>query len=242
MLSYEAKTYLGTRPSNQDRMYAKTGEIVGQSCGLFAIADGMGGLKDGHIAAEIAVEAVSEWWKKKATAGANDEAEAVKSEFCVLFAKINDAIIAHANTQSVTLGTTLSLLFICNNTYHIAHTGDTRIYLTQKRFFRKKTLLLTQDQTWGADKIRENAITPKEIHMYPKKNMLTGCLGVFEAPKMFFATGELKKSATFTLCSDGLYRVIPTPTNTAENLIATAQALNTKDNASVIVVNHADLL
>jgi serine/threonine protein phosphatase PrpC len=239
------QTHIGTRPSNQDRLFAKIATINGQSCGIFCAADGMGGLKDGHTAAELAISAVSDWWETQVENG-----EVKHGGLSALFQSINQKIFSHAAKQKSAIGTTLSLLLICNTSYYIAHTGDTRIYLIQKSFFRTTFRQLTHDQTWGADKQREGILSQEEINMHPKRNMLTGCLGVFEEAKVFLSSGQIKKSGTFILCSDGMYRLVDrkaitkaatarslTPEALADNLIKSAESRGVKDNASVVVVS-----
>ena len=232
------QTYIGARQVNQDRMFAAVGQVNGMECGLFCVADGMGGTQDGHYAAELAVEGLLNWWESDCFEQPN---------FPVIFNEINEKIMAHAKVQKTTLGTTLSLLFICNGKYYITHTGDSRIYLAKKKLFCSKITTLTQDHTYGADKQRAG-MPKQEISINPKKNMLTSCLGVFENPKLFTSTGTMQKNDVFLICSDGLYRVLNDKalaktitskkhiTTLATELIQMAEKRGAKDNATAVVV------
>jgi protein phosphatase len=223
-------------------MFAKLGNApTGEAIGLFCVADGMGGMKDGHRAAEIAVSGVQHWWE-------NRVGTSTEKNFTRLFETVNTVILDQGKQQKATLGTTLSLLYIRGDTYHIAHTGDSRIYLVQKKLLRTESVIISEDQTWGADKLREQILTREEISQHTNKNMLTGCLGVFEEPRVFMSSGKLEKSGTFIICSDGLYRTIPREMlekmairkqpamDLADALINTAAERGTKDNATVVAV------
>ncbi|MCL1877581.1 MAG: serine/threonine-protein phosphatase [Defluviitaleaceae bacterium] len=240
MLEAAMQTCIGSRPSNQDRMFAKTEIISGKTCGLFCVADGMGGYSDGHIAAEMAVSHVTDMW---ANMWAN-RASSDTPDFSALFDAINREIITYARAQNETLGTTLSLLFICGKSYTIAHTGDSRIYLIRKKFFRRTSSVLTEDQTWASEKLREGKIPLAEIRANPNRNKLTGCLGIYSEPKIFTTSGRIKRGDTFILCTDGLYRAVDkkilitqkSPAESAEHLIKTVETHESRDNASVVVV------
>jgi protein phosphatase len=166
-----------------------------------------------------------------------------------LFNVINNDIAAFARKQKTSPGTTLSMLLINNDDYYVAHTGDTRIYVTQKQPYGVHSVQLTRDHTWGAEKLREGALTQEEIMFHRKRNMLTGCLGIFEIPKVFTASGKIDGTGSaFLLCSDGLYKTIDNktlmatalsenPAKAAEMLVHEAESGGTKDNASVVVVH-----
>jgi protein phosphatase len=244
-LEAAAQTYIGERPANQDRMFLDiVAKSDGQRCGIFCIADGMGGLKDGERAAELAVESVSQWW----LAFRNTGVAFIEKEHTKLFKAVNAKLIEFAKKQKTSPGTTLTLLIISGDDYYIAHTGDTRIYSAQKQTDGVHCQQLTKDHTWGAEKLREGVLTQEEINAHRKKNMLTGCLGIFEEPKIFTATGKIINNSVFLLCTDGLYKAFESkslmaialdekPTQSVEILINEAQNRGTKDNASVVVIH-----
>ena len=233
MLEAAAGTCTGNRKSNQDRMFYQTD---GQR-GVFCVADGMGGTKDGHYAAELAVGAVQAWW---------ESGEVSAEDFELLFQAINEEILSYATTQKTTLGTTLSLVFIENETYTIAHTGDSRVYLVKKKLFGREVTMLTEDHTHAADQIR-TGYSPQDVEKSPKKNMLTACLGVFPTARVFITSGTLLKGSVFVVCSDGVYRILDEKaigklatmnkpaSEVASGLIEAVEGRRAKDNASVVV-------
>ena len=220
-------TDIGHRETNQDRVLAITGDTTDMPCGLFCVADGMGGLQDGECAATQAVELLENWWNSTYKETTPTGAEVLDS-FFTLFKSVNDAI--KHNTEEAKSGTTCSLLLIQGRDYYIAHAGDSRIYHIENRIFAPFAMpvQLTEDHSHNG--------------------RLTSCLGAFNKPKIFTHTGTISKPCTFVLCSDGMYRTVPDKQligltrrlrNCGElvnNLVTTALKQGTQDNVSVVVV------
>jgi len=232
------------RPTNQDRMYADVKTLSDVTCGIFCVADGMGGLADGHVAADFTVESIRQWWQEVFQPGIE-----INPSLVALFSTINESIRDWGRQQGKRYGTTCSVLLICEHNYFIVHTGDSRIYLMQKPTLgRKKIVQLTEDHNWLADQQRLGFLPKDEMQINPNKNKLTGGLGDFEYPRVFTYTNKLKKSDTFILCSDGLYRLIndreltraaarfPDCEALATGLMQSALAGKADDNVSVMVV------
>lgn len=238
------------RPTNQDRILAKADILDGCSCGLFCVADGMGGLSDGHFASSLSVEILEKWWKNRLPEIKNNiDTSFIFEEFTHLFTKINEQILEKAKQDSTQIGTTCSLLFVLNDDYYIAHSGDTRIYAVQKKLIQNQITQLTEDHTWLVDQLKAGVYTEETVRTHPHRNRLTGCLGVFEKPRIAFSTGQVSKNSVFILATDGLYRNVNTKemarhatrhTN-IEYLVSELVNLSSKrgavDNISVVAVN-----
>ena len=255
LLETATATDRGTREINQDRVFAKTGHIGDMPCGLFCVADGMGGLQDGDYAALVAVEAVEGWWEVLEQQSHSATQSEILNALLLLFQSINNTILSHAKKGNSPLGTTCSLLLIRDKQYYIAHSGDSRIYHMEKKqsvftFLRQfaRPIQLTEDHNWATEQVKKGEMNPLEIINHPKRNMLTSCLGVYERPKIFTYSGTIDKSCMFLLCSDGLYRVLQDCEFSSlarqhkqcetltEKLIARALKQGASDNASVVVV------
>ena len=199
------------RTVNQDRMFAKSDYINGSLCGLFGVADGMGGLSEGAFAASMAVNILEQWWYSKLhllvgyTSLNEDD---IIHELKKLFYAINYDIKEYADNLNAMVGTTFSVLLICNNKYYVVHAGDSRIYMITRFGIRRRISKLTDDHTWLAKQVREGAISTDEVADHPEKNRLTSCLGVLEIPEIFIDSDLIKMESLFILCSDGLYDVI----------------------------------
>ncbi|MCL1999403.1 MAG: serine/threonine-protein phosphatase [Turicibacter sp.] len=236
-----ALSSIGNRAENQDRLYYKIDTVDGQNCGLFCVADGMGGLADGHLAAVAAVEGLGKWWENLPKILSSGY---ILEQLQNLFHDINRQILQMANKS----GTTLSVLLIVGNTYYIAHSGDSRIYMIKKSFNKAALRQLTEDHSWQAEQLKKAELTAAQIAANPLKNRITSCLGVYENPKLFTNFGRLSRSTIFILCSDGLYRAVSDKefAKTAKRKAASEKlaakylykaALNgVSDNASILTV------
>jgi len=244
-------TYIGKRETNQDRVFAKIDTASGLY-GLFGVADGMGGLDDGHYAATALVEAAERWWLEDLPAllAPPPQGELLLNALKAFLLSVNESVLSYSREQQAKLGTTCSLLLIYGGTYYVAHAGDSRIYHTQRRLFgRTRISQLTQDHSWRADQQRLGKLSANEIEANPRRNRLTSCIGVYDQPTIFTGSGGVKRNDTFIICSDGLYRVFNEAEigklaasnrqcgQLAKSLIDIAQERDTADNASVVAVN-----
>lgn len=189
-----------TMPINEDRIWHKTCKSDDFSCGLFLVADGIGG-RNGNLASQTVVDVLSTWWENSMTMIVSSEYKMER-----LLASL-DGAIANANTNVIALqtnklvGTTLSLLFIKKQHYFIRHVGNSRIYSLGQNF-----LQLTPDNTYAANLARAGKITEAEIATHPKRNVLTRCIGV--KCELYKHEEQYTPGAQFLLCTKGFYNAI----------------------------------
>jgi protein phosphatase len=179
---------------NQDNFVYKIVEADNSYAGIFAVADGVGGLDRGEVASTIAISNINKWWNDDFKKYFND-AETLKQSLILCFKKSNEDIIQYSKQNNMRTATTLSALLIHKNMYYIVHTGDSRIYRIDG-----KIELLTVDQSCYINKT-VNGITYR-------KSVLTDCLGSKESLNCHHTFGEIYKNQIFVLCSDGIYKTI----------------------------------
>jgi serine/threonine protein phosphatase PrpC len=84
-------------------MYAKIANISNNICGLFCVADGMGGLADGQYAATVAADAAGEWWDTRLQAlidsGDIANESILHGELSRIFAYANTTILQQDRRQ-----------------------------------------------------------------------------------------------------------------------------------------------
>lgn len=188
-------TDVGIRnPINQDRFVYRVVDTGDSQAGIFAVADGVGGLDKGEIASAIAISNVNKWWNEEFQQYFNHKEELIKS-LINSFKKINRDIIYYSKENNIKSGTTLSVLLIHKDMYYIVHIGDSRIYK-----FTRKCERLTIDHSCVMDKVIGEKIV--------KKSLLTECLGVRQNINYFTSLGDIGKGDIFFLCSDGIYKTI----------------------------------
>jgi len=171
------------------------------------VADGVGGMDFGEFASGYTICCIKRWWDtrikilivkpkplKKLIVQVNKELEE-------LIKDINNDIFQYGISHGLKGGTTLSLVFIYDNSFILKHTGDSRIYM-----FAGELLQLTKDQSWVEREVDKGIFTKEQAELNPMRNILTMCLGVFTDLKLQSLLGFLPRGAVFILCSDGLYR------------------------------------
>ncbi|MDQ2085704.1 protein phosphatase 2C domain-containing protein [Herbivorax sp. ANBcel31] len=191
---------------NQDNLLVKIGETHFGEFGLFVIADGMGGLSAGEVASSIIVSNFKKWWEKDLSALINTDnfnLHLIDIGLKKLIQAINQNILDYGTSIKESVGSTLSMLFLYNNSYLIKHIGDSRIYLINKNITK-----LTKDHSWVAQLVREGKLTWKQAKNHPKRNVLTKCMGVSNDIDLYELKGSIMETDNFLLCSDGFYNYL----------------------------------
>lgn len=241
-LKYEAfgATDVGIQKKvNEDSFVYRIAEANGFPCGIFAIADGVGGLANGEVASSVAISYINKWWENDLKSYFSNLDYLIKS--LIETVKItNSKIRKLSNAKSIKMATTICILFLYKDTYFVFNVGDSRIYKINS-LFRVKTEQLTLDHSQTIDKVQNGRIV--------RKSVLTQYLGSNDDFEYYCTTAKLKKNDYFMLCSDGIYK---TQTDDAiggifkknlneiskigSDLIEHAKANKENDNISIIVV------
>jgi serine/threonine protein phosphatase PrpC len=184
------------RDMNQDRFIVET---AGRDQIIAAIADGMGGETGGKIAANMAVEGISTFYKTGADA-ATSLAAAIK--------KIDRTQYNYSRRTPgfEKMGTTLTCLVIKPYRAHFAHVGDTRLYL-----FRDHSLCqITKDHTLVENMVLRGEVTRKQKKGHYLGHVLSQCVGRGRCEPQ---TGsfDLFHDDLLVLSSDGIHKVLEKP-------------------------------
>ncbi len=218
---------------------------VDAECGLFLLADGMGGHNAGEVASEIAVNEAYAYVMQE-----TDEAEDVAAipgalEGALLRAHNTIKEKAGSDIMLYGMGTTLVELMIKDKKAYVCHVGDSRAYL-----YRGTLQRITKDHTVG-DAWVEQGIMKQDQVPARKRHMLTQCLGYGNAPVPDSVSVSLKIGDILLLCSDGLTDMLSDQEigriirNGVEDIEATAGSLveeannnGGRDNISVVIVKY----
>jgi serine/threonine protein phosphatase PrpC len=183
------------REVNQDAIFCAS-KI---DCGLFAVADGMGGYSLGEKASEEIVRALGIWWKDFASEKYGYDFKLMMRGLIQTVENANQRIYQTYNGEKI-CGSTVVILFLYRNVYGILCAGDSRIYLYYKGKFRQ----LTVDDVWENQvglSDRERISSWEHCH-----GKLVNAVGVRKQIHCRMVTDELKDGMVFLLCSDGLYK------------------------------------
>ena len=135
---------------NEDSIIVKLAIGPKGNHGIFAIFDGLGGLKKGDKASGICKSIFEHWWnnKIKVLPSLNDT-EIINSINDILY-YCNNEISIYGEENNINLGSTASILLIVKGKYYIAHVGDSRIYK-----YKKGLEQLTEDHSLVALKVKK---------------------------------------------------------------------------------------
>lgn len=179
------------------------GHFASMPFGLFIVADGMGGHSEGHVASNIASR----------TAAAHilnylyfpllqDDAAGLKQPIQEVLEqavqKANKAVFEH--DAEMDSGTTLTIALVLGRRLHVAHVGDSRLYL----WANGRLEPITSDHSLVQRLQDVGQLTAEEATFYRYGHILLKAVGQTEAVEADIYMRLLPKSGKLLLCSDGL--------------------------------------
>lgn len=219
------------RKINEDSIYASAKR------GIWLVADGMGGHRDGNIASAMIADA----------AASLPEGNNIIPVFFESMMNVNRNLLARSNGASEEIvGSTLNALIVVGSHYTCLWAGDSRCYLIRGG----KLTQISQDHTEVQELVNRGVITKEEARTWPRRNVITRALGAHQDLDIDVAEGEIRVGDCFVVCSDGLTGHVTdaeilanTSWSTAQiacdRLLEMALERGGKDNISIIVVRAA---
>ena len=199
---------------NEDRYGVTAFKLDGRkskSALLAVLSDGIGGHRAGEVAAEMAVNTISD--RIGASSGKHPTQSLRQS-----IQEASDQILraAHSNPDQYGMGATCACALLIEDQLFTASVGDSRIYLIRDQ----KIHQLTFDHTWIQEALEYGLITPDEVAGHPNAHVIRRYLGSPTPPEVDFRirlTGaesnqeaaanqgiKLLPQDYLLLCSDGL--------------------------------------
>lgn len=175
------------RQENQDAF------LVDAPSGMFAVADGVGGLAEGRLASDTLVGALGSIRSGGTLADAIGAVEARAGE-------ANRALLRVAAERNVSLGTTLVALAVRGGEYACIWAGDSRLYLVRGGSIH----CVSEDHNEANELVRQGVLHADEAWTWPRRNVITRAIGVTEPVELDIARGRIEDGDVFLLCSDGL--------------------------------------
>jgi serine/threonine protein phosphatase PrpC len=177
--------------------------------GLFIVADGMGGTAAGEVAAQMAVDLISEaFLDSDVTWPLHVEAPPGKGLSLLIAAtrRANHCIHSAAQLEVAYrgMGTTLAALVERGQRAALAHAGDSRIY----RLRGRRLDLMTEDHSLFNEWVRCGQADPDRPEDFPYRNLITRALGPAQDVDVEGRVVEVQPGDIFLLCSDGLTGVL----------------------------------
>jgi serine/threonine protein phosphatase PrpC len=186
---------IGGRNEQQDRL-----TILNSWDGqrhLIALADGMGGLRNGAQAAQTAIDIAAHNFPNKPA----DDPHITLNEICQ---EAHRAINALQNGVKAAPGTTLLLLYLDGQQAYWAHVGDSRLY----HFRNGRVLTQTNDHSLLQLMAASGMSAPNSDAAKSMQSQLYMRLGGYQTPIPDFAASEVEDGDLFLLCSDGFWQAV----------------------------------
>lgn len=209
--------------------------------GVWVVADGMGGHRDGNLASAMITDAARDVGKA-----------ASLTELSFAFRRGIDAVNAELLSRSQghpdrIVGSTVVALLTHDGNYCCLWAGDSRCYLVRDGRIEQ----LSHDHTEVQDLVDRGIISQEEAASWPRRNVVTRAVGAIDDLELEQATGVIKSGDRFVLCSDGLTGHVKdeeilavstglSATQASHELLELALARGGKDNISVVIVNVVD--
>ena len=214
---------------------------------LMAVADGMGGHKDGEVASSIALNHIATRFKSISSVGNKEDAinwisDIVKEANALIYKYVAE------HKESAGMGTTMVLALLTTDFLLVGNIGDSSGYVIKNNKLHKVTV----DHTLVNLLVKSGEISEEDAKNHPKKNVLMRALGASPDVEMDIFNVELGVQGIF-LCSDGLTNMLDDDTimkvlnnndldidEKLDKLIFKANNRGGSDNISIAYLNKED--
>jgi protein phosphatase len=230
------------REKNEDRF------LVSPESGLLVVSDGMGGKPAGERAASLVVQWLPDLLTEQLAVLQDPTPREVEVLVRDAVLKLNTRVRREGRrvVETGTIGATLAMVLIRGNHFHVAHMGDSRVYLHDAhRLFQ-----LTRDHTPLDVLIRRGAVTLEQAKDHPMRGVLSRYVGMRRNPEVDVTTVSWESGNRLLLCSDGLTDVVTDQQIkdalagrdeilvASERLVRAATSAGTRDNVTVVMAQN----
>lgn len=229
----------GRQRSNNEDAYANR---TYDNFELSVMADGMGGHLAGEVASKMATEAVLAYFdrEKNRTDYPRMAREAVEEANRILYEK-------QRSDPSVSgMGTTTDVVLVEEGAMHLAHVGDSRVYILRENKLRQ----ITVDHSLVGDLIRRGLLTEQDAKRHPDRSVVTRALGAAPQVEVDLLSMPLRDKDLVLLCTDGLSNMVDDEeirsvlmefesiARCAEQLVARANGHGGADNITLTIFEY----
>lgn len=210
---------------NQDAVHASLYPEAPIPCGLFIVADGVGGHKEGSQASKTAVttlhQAIQPIWSQ-APATPTQAVQFLQSRLHQAIIAANEIIYTYAKEQNIRMASTVTCALVYGTLAIIANVGDSRTYLYRGGSLEQ----ITADHSVVDWLVRQGHLSPEEALTHPYRNVIMHALGSHETPEVDIFLRWLQPDDRLVLCCDGVWDTLSN-----EQLVAHLQTASAPDTA-----------
>jgi serine/threonine protein phosphatase PrpC len=214
--SYETDSWQGVALTDQGRVRTSNQDAfaVLNQCGVWMVADGMGGRAGGDIASRIVVDYLADELAKNLGTRVSESTQLESRADLLrdLIQASNQAVLAEASRRPefTGMGTTLVVLMVLPQprpTALVAHVGDSRAYCLRSGVLTQ----VTRDHSFVEESLRNGHLTEAEALNHPLRHMLTRAVGAEPHLETEITIHLLTPEDSLLLCTDGLTKMLPDP-------------------------------
>jgi len=221
--------------------------LVSLEQNLFIVSDGMGGHQAGEIASKAVVTALPQILKQrlspKRPAQTGDIELVLRDAIVELSRQLRIQSAGQASLRG--MGATVAMVWVRGASVHLAHMGDSRIYLFRRPMLKQ----LTEDHSVIALLVKHGDITQAQAKDHPMRARLSRHVGMEGEIYPDVQTVRIQNGDRLLLCSDGLTGMVPEdriakilqdniePDAACKALVAAANAAGGTDNITAVVLN-----
>lgn len=168
--------------------------------GLWAVADGMGGMTAGEVASQAVVAALDDIRGPL-------EATAMLAEIRTRLAAVNTHLLdlAASRGPDTTIGCTVAGLILHSGYFACFWAGDSRIY----RLRAGELDQLTRDHSLVQDMVDAGVLAAEDAERHPHASVIQRAVGVDPELELQWGHARVEPGDVFLICSDGLTRMVP---------------------------------
>jgi PPM family protein phosphatase len=175
--------------------------ISDSRCGVFIVADGMGGANGGEFASRLSAETLYQYLLTPGQDGMLSSLERG-------FSRANEAVLRASSEHPALegMGTTLvaARVVVDGAQIQLASVGDSRAY----HLTRNGLSILTTDHTWVAEVGNRLGLSDEALKRHPMRHVLTMAIGVSGEVQINTHVINISSGDQLLLCSDGLHGVV----------------------------------
>ena len=194
-MEYVALTDVGMKRHNNEDSYIVN---VTENDKIFIVADGMGGHNAGEIASLEACRITESYILEH-----KGDIDITLKEG-VLKANRDIFVRAGENQNLRGMGTTIDACVLRDNVHHIAHVGDSRVYVINNDEIRK----ITKDHSIVGMMLEEGSITEEEAKLHLQRNYITRAVGTSVNLEIDIICEEVHSGEWVLMCTDGLTNMV----------------------------------
>jgi serine/threonine protein phosphatase PrpC len=190
----------GKRPTNEDRVaYCYSRDAL-----LMVVADGMGGHLHGEVAAQIAVQYITEAFQREARPTLRDPYLFLTGALTNAHHAILDYAVDRFLPEAPR--TTCVACIVQDSIAYWAHAGDSRLYAIRGG----RILARTRDHSRVARMVEDGLISAEDATRHPARNRIYSCLGGASPPQIDYSKKTpLMTGDVILLCTDGVWGPLP---------------------------------